>query len=95
MKSTFSTLIIGILLIGLIGFGSYYLLKKFKISASVESPPSVSIGDVNGDGKVDVLDLNNVVSVMNSNSYNKTADLNNDGKVDVLDLNNVISNYSK
>lgn len=95
MKSTFSTLIVGILLIGLIGFGSYYLVKKFKISADVQTTSSTIVGDVTGDGKVDTLDLNNVVSVMNSNSYNKSADLNNDGKVDALDLNKVISNYTK
>ncbi len=50
-------------------------------------------GDVNGDGSVDVGDLNIITNVLlgaNSLSEYPAADLNGDNKVDVSDLNTEI-----
>lgn len=55
--------------------------------------PSVT-GDVNGDGKVDVADINTIINVILENetaaSYDGRADVNGDGKVDVADINAII-----
>ena len=53
--------------------------------------PNVILGDVNGDGVVDILDLARIsrflaeLDVFNENQKN-AADINKDGKVDILDL---------
>ena len=53
------------------------------------------LGDVNGDGKVDVSDVNmaiNIILGLNQDSAAKSrADLNGDGKVDVSDVNALIN----
>ena len=52
-------------------------------------------GDVNGDGKVDISDVNIVINVMlgkDTNAIHKAkSDLNGDGKVDISDVNAVIN----
>ena len=51
-------------------------------------------GDVNGDGKVDVADVNIIIDMIlqltPTTSYNNRGDVNGDGKVDVADVNIVI-----
>ncbi len=47
-------------------------------------------GDVNGDGSVDIVDINAVIEVILSAGYSKNADVNGDGSVDVVDINAVI-----
>ena len=50
------------------------------------------LGDVNGDGTVDVADISSIISVMaGDDSYGKAADVNVDGTVDVADISTVIS----
>ena len=67
----------------------------------VETPLNIPLygftysrGDVNGDGKVDVEDVNAIINIIlelkNQNDYPGNADLNGDGKVDVEDANIVI-----
>ena len=49
-------------------------------------------GDVNGDGEVDVTDVNFIINiVLGKNQSVDTADVNGDGKIDVTDVNNVIN----
>ena len=52
-------------------------------------------GDVNGDGKVDVSDVNIVINIMlgkaQASQYPGNADVNNDTKVDVSDVNIIIN----
>lgn len=65
----------------------------------------ISQGDVNGDGKVDVEDVNVVINYIlkiNTNGdYPGNVDINGDGKIDVEDVNEIInlilfpSNYSR
>ena len=54
-------------------------------------------GDVNGDCKVDIVDLANVGAAFGSTpaspNWNQAADLNHDGKVDIVDLVIVASNF--
>lgn len=50
------------------------------------------LGDVNGDGEVDVTDVNFIINiVLGKNQSVDTADVNGDGKIDVTDVNNVIN----
>ena len=49
-------------------------------------------GDVNGDGVVDVEDMNTIINIMLGKAEpNNLADVNGDGQVDVDDLNTVIN----
>lgn len=48
-------------------------------------------GDVNGDGIVDISDINAVISAICGQGENAKADLNKDGVVDISDINAVIS----
>ena len=57
--------------------------------------PTIPRGDINGDNKVDVSDVNIIINIMlgkaSASNYPGNADLNNDGKVDVSDVNIVIN----
>ncbi|MBP3738541.1 MAG: M6 family metalloprotease domain-containing protein [Muribaculaceae bacterium] len=57
--------------------------------------PVTTPGDVNGDGKVDVEDVNAVINVIlkskTAADYAGECDVNNDGKVDVEDVNAIIN----
>ena len=57
--------------------------------------PAYSTGDVNGDGKVDVEDVNAVINIILKTKtvadYDGGADVNNDGKIDVEDVNAIIN----
>lgn len=48
-------------------------------------------GDVNGDGVIDIADVNIVINVMLGKDDNVAADVNGDGKVDIADVNAVIN----
>ncbi|MBR5728041.1 MAG: leucine-rich repeat protein [Muribaculaceae bacterium] len=64
-----------------------------KLYAKWES--NLQRGDINGDGKVDVSDVNIIINIMlgkaQASSYPGNPDLNNDNKVDVTDVNAVIN----
>jgi hypothetical protein len=49
-------------------------------------------GDTNGDGRVDITDLNNVRNGFGSEGLNVVGDTNQDGRVDIQDLN-AVRNY--
>ena len=57
--------------------------------------PMLARGDINGDGKVDVSDVNIIINIMlgkaSASNYLGNADVNNDNKVDVSDVNIVIN----
>jgi hypothetical protein len=52
-----------------------------------------SIGDVNGDGKIDALDLNALAGNWQAAGDGIPGDINGDGKVDALDLNLLAANW--
>lgn len=49
------------------------------------------MGDVSGDGQVDVADVNVIIDVMLGRAVNAAADVNADGVVDIADVNRVIN----
>lgn len=59
----------------------------------------ILLGDVNGDGKVDIVDLVKVIRAYGSYpghpEWNPNADINDDGKVDIQDLVLVIRHYGE
>jgi hypothetical protein len=57
------------------------------------APLPASQGDLNSDGKVDVLDLSILLSHYTQTGTGITGDINSDGKVDILDLSILLSNY--
>lgn len=59
------------------------------------SPPTPKSGDVNGDGKVDVVDLSILLSHYGQNGAQAQGDCNSDGKIDVVDLSVLLSHYGQ
>ena len=57
---------------------------------AAEHGPKI-LGDVNGDGAIDVADISAIISVMAGSATYPEADVNGDGEVDVADISNVIS----
>jgi parallel beta-helix repeat protein len=54
------------------------------------------IGDVDGNGKVDIVDIGIVIdNYARSPLLNSKADVNRDGKVDIVDIGLIIDNYGK
>lgn len=56
------------------------------------SPTPAPVGDINGDGKIDVFDLSQLLS--NWGTDYAAADLNHDGTVNVFDLSALLSHWS-
>jgi hypothetical protein len=62
-------------------------------SSNAAAPASFNRGDVNGDGKINILDLSIILT-----NFLKTvgkSDLNGDGKTNILDLSIILSNWGK
>jgi len=97
MRSTFSSLIVGLVIILIIGFGGYYIITKLRANADVtgtDNSSSVS-ADINKDGRINALDLNAMTNAVSARSTDKRYDLNSDGAVNALDLNILLGQYSK
>lgn len=71
------------------GAGKINALEGIKMALAMNPPPAIP-GDVNGDGTVDIADVNVVINVMLGLSYDP-ADVTGDGQVDIADVNNVIN----
>lgn len=58
-----------------------------EVSATITGTPTVSRCDINGDGSINILDVQAMVNtILGIRSATSSLDLNGDGKVDVLDL---------
>ncbi|MBQ6079194.1 MAG: dockerin type I repeat-containing protein [Muribaculaceae bacterium] len=69
-----------------LGYGPSITLKFVKGGA-----PEPIKGDVNGDGEVNISDVNAVIdAILSSSSGNEAADVNKDGEVNISDINAVI-----
>ena len=68
-----------------LGYGPSITLKFVKGGA-----PEPIKGDVNGDGEVNISDVNAVIDAILSSSSNEAADVNKDGEVNISDINAVI-----
>ena len=51
----------------------------------------MQVGDVNGDGEVNIADVNAVIDMILNGAYSPNADVNGDGEVNIADVNAVIS----
>ena len=49
------------------------------------------LGDVNGDGKINMSDVTKIVNTASSGEYDRAADLNSDGKVDIEDVSKEVN----
>lgn len=94
MRSTVISIILGIVIILGVGYGGYYVVKKLRASADIETTSTVNI-DLNGDGVVNALDLSMMTKAISDGSTDKKFDLNKDGRVNSLDLNVFLNNYPK
>ena len=72
-----------------------YTISSRNVVISKPTTPQYSLGDINGDGKVDVSDVNIIINIMlgkaQASQYPGNADLNDDNHVDVSDVNAVIN----
>ena len=59
-------------------------------NAIVGLTPTI-LGDVNGDGRINMADVTKIVNVANAVEYDRAADLNSDGKVDINDVSKDIN----
>ena len=50
-----------------------------------------TVGDVNGDGEVNIADINAVITVILTNGDKTAADVNGDGEVNIADINAIIN----
>ena len=69
-----------------LGFGPSVTLKFVKGGA-----PEPIKGDVNGDGEVNISDVNAMIDFILSSSDDPIADVNGDGEINISDVNEVIS----
>ena len=60
------------------------------LSAAIAATEGV-LGDLNGDNVVDALDIQDTITLICNDDYNKAADLNNDTFVDALDIQDMIT----
>ena len=67
-----------------------YLLLMI-IAAAAGLAASAMTGDVNGDGTVNITDVNQVINSILKGDYNADADANLDGVVNISDLNQIIN----
>ncbi len=67
-----------------------------KTASPTPTSTGVKTGDINGDGKVDIVDIGIAVDNYGKNPIpNPKADLNKDGRVDIVDIGIIIDNYGK
>jgi hypothetical protein len=60
-------------------------------SSPTPTPSGVKVGDINGDGQINVFDLSMLLTAWGGN--NTRADLNHDGVINVFDLSTLLSHW--
>jgi hypothetical protein len=61
-----------------------------QVSATIVGP---RVADLNGDGVVNLLDMQLVISAVSNATYSSTVDLNQDGVVNLFDVMKVIADW--
>lgn len=69
--------------------GAVYYLDDITFS-TIAAEPTVT-GDVNGDGVVDIADINAIINAILTSEKPNTCDVNGDGVIDIADVNTVIN----
>ncbi|MBO4804168.1 MAG: dockerin type I repeat-containing protein [Muribaculaceae bacterium] len=75
-------------------FKAYNGMAIYKIGRNVDAggtPPSGNPGDVNGDGEVNIADVNALIDMILSGQTSASGDVNSDGEVNIADVNAVIA----
>ena len=85
----------GILTTSIINDSICYVLSLTDSVVEVEKPEETIVGDVNGDGVVDVADISSVIGIMAGDVSDPVlvlnGDVNGDGVIDVADISTIIS----
>lgn len=71
------------------------ILTSLNLENITPAEPQVTVGDINGDGKIDIEDVSQLVLAANgyitlSDTAQKTADVNDDGKIDIEDISQMV-----
>lgn len=72
------------------------ILTSLKLDNITSAEPQVTVGDINGDGEVDIIDAGIVVQYANGINTNlsekqlQAADVNGDGEVDIIDAGMIV-----
>ena len=73
------------------GAGKINALEGIKMALAMNEPPVIP-GDLNGDGRVDISDVNAVINMMlGKTPITSAGDVTNDGNIDISDVNAVIN----
>ena len=64
-------------------------INAWTLDPSLSPAPTV-VGDVNGDGEVNIADINVVIDIILSGASSSAADVNGDGEINIADVNAVI-----
>lgn len=71
-------------------FKCYNGMALYKIGKNVQSEDNSLPGDVNGDGEVNIVDVNAVIDSILSGKFSSSADVNGDKELNIADVNAVI-----
>ena len=77
----------------LLTFKAYNGMAVYKIGRNVSGgtePQPVVKGDVNGDGEVNIADVNAIIDLILTGRSDPSGDINGDGEVNIADINSVI-----
>ena len=71
------------------------ILTSLNLENITPAKPQVTVGDINGDGKIDIEDVSQLVLAANgyitlSDTAQKAADVNDDGKIDIEDISQMV-----
>ena len=69
--------------------GTRHVLKDEICHVNPNEVPGI-VGDVNGDGEVNIADINAVIDMILSGRFNEKGDVNGDGEVNIADINAII-----
>ena len=70
--------------------GTRHVLKDEICHVNPNEVPGI-VGDVNGDGEVNIADINTIISFILSSNLEMAGDVNRDGEVNIADINFVIN----